>query len=265
MDTEPDTALNLDDIRREIDTIDAQMLELLQKRFEASQSVRKAKDARGETGGTPVRPAREAALMRKLIAARREPLPLDFLVYLWRSILASSTLLQADASVNVSRDVFDNPDLRDTLRCHFGRIPVVAHDNDGAALDVAEKDSAAMALLPLHGDWPRSLAGRLDSGLAITGAVPFVTGKDAPELIVISHAPIEPTGQDETVVVSAGQLPRDFAPAPLWRCKLDGGEWLTSLPGYLLATEMPLVSLTHSNDDLALCVLGRYPSPLTID
>lgn len=265
MDRDTRTLQSLDEIRREIDAIDADLLELLQRRFSASEKVRIAKENQGEAVGTPMRPAREADLIRKLVAARREPLPLELTVCLWRHIIASSTLLQADATVNVAGEVYDSGDMRAMLRSHFGCMPVVAHDSDVAAVEAVTRDPAAIAVLQLHGDWPRLLDHNDGDRPTVTGVLPFMATEPVPKLLIVTQAPCEPTGQDETVILSAGQLPRDFVPAPLWRARLASGEWLTSLPGYLSATEMPLVSLSHSNDELALRVLGRYPSPLAID
>jgi chorismate mutase len=264
MESPVDTAQSLEEIRREIDEIDAGLLDLLQRRFQASERVLHAKGAAGETAGTPLRPAREAALMRKLIAGCRAPLPRDLVINLWRAIISSSTQLQADATMNVSNEVYGDGRSRDILRGYFGTMPVLAHNSDLAAVQAVGKDPAAIAVLQPGGDWPHVLTEDDFQALSVTGVLPFIAENPDPELLIVTQAPSEPTGQDETLILSSGQLPRDFVPAPLWRTKVARGAWLTSLPGFLSTAEMPLVSLTHNNDALALHVLGRYPSPLTI-
>ncbi len=264
MESRVKTVESLEEIRREIDEIDADLLDLLQRRFEASERVLRAKTSAGETAGTPLRPAREAALMRKLIAACRTPLPRDLVITLWRAIISSSTRLQADATVNVSDDVYGDGLNRDILRGYFGTMPVIAHNSDLAAVQAVAKDAAAISVLRPQGEWPHLLAEDDYQALSVTGVLPFIADNPNPELVIVTQAPSEPTGQDETLILSSGQLPRDFVPAPLWRAKVARGAWLTSLPGFLSTAEMPLVSLTHNNDALALHVLGRYPSPLTI-
>ena len=59
----------------------------------------------------------------------------------------------------------------------------------------------------------------------------------------------EPTGADETLLVTDGQLPRDFAPAPLWQMRI-GGKHLASLPGFLSEHSVPLIGLVRSNGRL---------------
>jgi hypothetical protein len=93
--------------------------------------------------------------------------------------------------------------------------------------------------------------------------LPFLATQALPRLLVFGHAEPEQTGADETLVLTDGQLPRDFAPQPLWQMK-TGDLQLTSLPGFLSEHNAPLVGLARSNGSLALSVLGRYPSPIEI-
>ncbi len=265
MDADPNSMPDLGDIRREIDEIDGQLLALLQRRFVASERVRIAKLAFGEASGTPLRPAREARLIRRLIAARRDPLPLGVMVGVWRHIIAGSILVQAAASVNMTAETAADGDLREMLSGHFGSMPLAVHDGIEAVLAAVADDAMALAVLPVEGNWLRHLDETGNGVLAVTGTLPFLSRNPSPELLMVSHATSAATGEDETLVLTSGRLPRDFTPTPLWRAKLNGGEWLTSLPGYLSLSEMPLVSLTHGNDDLALRIVGRYPSPIAID
>ena len=66
----PDTSL--DAIRREIDAIDDQILRLLMQRFAATGRVKATKAQDGSIAASPFRPAREAAVMRRLIGEFRE-------------------------------------------------------------------------------------------------------------------------------------------------------------------------------------------------
>ena len=68
MDTPPAGAL--DRIREEIDAIDDAMLALLAKRFAAVEEVKRIKAASGAIAQSPIRPAREAAILRRLVLAK---------------------------------------------------------------------------------------------------------------------------------------------------------------------------------------------------
>ncbi len=97
----------------------------------------------------------------------------------------------------------------------------------------------------------------------VIACLPFLRDETVPKLLVFGHAPSEPTGDDETLIISDGKLPRDFSPAPLWQIKL-GQRRVSCLPGFLSDHESPLVGLNRSNALLGLKVAGRYPSPFEI-
>lgn len=67
----PDTSL--DAIRREIDAIDDDILLFLMQRFAATEKVKATKSHDGSIASSPFRPAREAAVMQRLIRLRSVP------------------------------------------------------------------------------------------------------------------------------------------------------------------------------------------------
>ena len=99
----PDTSL--DAIRREIDSIDDQILRLLIQRAAATARVKATKAHDGSIASSPFRPAREAAMMRRLIGEAETVLDPEFLVRLWRVILSAS--IQSQASVTLAHGISD--------------------------------------------------------------------------------------------------------------------------------------------------------------
>lgn len=256
---------SLDEVRRQIDEIDAKLIELLRERFAASQAVKAVKAATGQDSASPIRPAREAIVMRRLIDACQEPLPADLMVRLWRQIVTSSTLVQADARVHCAGTTMQQGHQRDLLRDHFGLIPIIEHEGDDAALKAAAQSRTAVAAVPPDGNCARILSDGDIEQRAVIGSMPAFDADGVPQLLIIGQPFQEPTGQDETLVLTAGHLPRDFSPASLWEVELPSGDILTSLPGFLSISQTPLLDLRQRNDNLALRVLGRYPSPIRTD
>lgn len=258
-------AASLDSVRRQIDEIDAQLLDLLRDRFAASQAVKQVKAAAGQDSSSPIRPAREAIVMRRLLDACEEPLPVDLMVRLWRQIMTSSTLVQADACVHCARSAMQAGGQRDMIRDHFGSIPIVEHDDEDLALNAAAQSHSAVALVSPGGSCAQVLSDGDIKLKAVIGALPAFDADEAPQLLIIGQPFEEPTGQDETLVYTSGRLPRDFTPSPLWEVELASGDSLTSLPGFLSTSQTPLLDLRQGNDTLAMRVLGRYPSPIRTD
>ena len=94
----PGSAPTLNDLRAEIDRIDASMHALLMERGEIIGELIKVK--RTQESGAAFRPAREASMMRKLVERHRGILPLDTVESIWRVIIATFTFVQAPYSVH---------------------------------------------------------------------------------------------------------------------------------------------------------------------
>lgn len=265
MNDQPSPPASLEQVRRQIDEIDTRLIGLLRERFAASEAVKAVKAATGHDSGSPIRPAREAIVMRRLIDACEEPLPAELMVRLWRQIMTSSTLVQADACVHCSAATMQSGHQRDLIRDHFGRIAIIEHENDDAALTAAAQSRIAVAVIPPQGNGAQVMIDSDIGQTAVIGTLPAFDSDGVPQLLIVGQPFEEPTGQDETLVLTCGHLPRDFSPAPLWEVELSSGDILASLPGFLSSSQTPLLDLRQRNDNLALRVLGRYPSPIRTD
>src|SRR4029453_8341529 len=89
----------LEDARQEIDEIDLRILSLLEQRFNASRLIRRIKAQEPGNTVSPVRPARESAILRRLLERASGSVPPAVVVQIWRRIISASTLLQAPAVV----------------------------------------------------------------------------------------------------------------------------------------------------------------------
>ena len=247
-------------IRRRIDAIDDELLRLLIARFEAVDAIRAAKQAPAGTGIVPVRPAREAVILRRLLAGAGEHLPARLIVRVWRAIVTEATARQGPVRVHASAGLHAEEALASGLRDHFCDLEQVCHEDAGAAVAALAAAPADVAVVAPDEPWHAALADA-GSRAGVICALPVLAGHGPPPMLVIGRAPNEPTGDDETLVASRGGLPREFVPSPLWQVARRDGVVLTSLPGFLAESEVPLVGLKR-NQALAMSVLGRYPSPI---
>lgn len=261
MDTPPASAL--DHIREEIDAIDDAMLALLAKRFAAVAEVKRIKAASGAIAQSPIRPGREAAILRRLVQAKPDSVPSELRVRLWRAIISASTLMQAPVRIHIGKGPFDSVSARLMLRDHFGSTPVAEHPGETQALAALAGRPGDVAVVALDSPWLDPYLDGRPGQARVIASLPQIASGAVPKMLVFGSASPEPTGDDETLLVTSGQLPRDFAPAPLWQLRL-GNRHLASLPGFLSETSQPLIGLMRSNVPLALMVLGRYPSPIEV-
>jgi chorismate mutase / prephenate dehydratase len=250
----------LDAIRRDIDMIDDGLMSLLARRFEATARVRQAK-AKGNGAASPFRPAREAQILRKLLAQGQGSVPPDVTVRLWRAILNGSSIAQAPVAIHVSKRLSGSMAARLRIRDHFGAMPVEEYRDEAQALMQIDQAPSDIAIVETQSPWLDPFLEGRAGGARIFSCLPFLADEPEPKLLVFGLAPAEPTGDDQTLIVSDGRLPRDFHPQPVWEMKV-GNRRLTALPGFLSEHESPLVGVMRGNAQLGLKIAGHYPSPI---
>ena len=130
--------LELEDIRREMDAIDDGLVNLLERRFAATEHVRAIKSKNGGLGGSAFRPAREAAILRRLLSRPESLVPPELLVRLWRNILARSAQNQADITVHISKKLNASMGLRLRIRDYFGTLPVEEYRDEAPGPDAGQ-------------------------------------------------------------------------------------------------------------------------------
>lgn len=255
----------LDGIRQEIDDLDAKIVDLLVARFAATNRVREAKSNGPQSGSMPYRPGREAIILRRLIEQADGQVPQGLIERVWRTIITSSVLSQATVRVVTIGEVLADARYRAAIELFASMMPVEKVGSLKAALDILSGGDPVLVVLPTKVDWTRILQKAPEgAGARVVSLLSASSNKPSRSLVVLGRAVSEPTGEDETLLVTTGKLPRDFVPKPVWHLKLSDEYHLTALPGYLTTSEQPLVSL-KANTALALKVAGRYPSPMEFE
>lgn len=252
----------LEAIRRDIDAIDDALLTLLGRRFGASGRVRAAKATGAASIASPFRPAREAAIIRRLIARAGSDVPQDVLVRLWRVILTGSSRSQSPITIHVGRKLASSIPARLAIRDHFGTLPVEEYRDEQQAMMQLEASRSDICIVETVSPWIEPFLQGLAGNAQVFGCLPIQAGEDPmPRLLLLGVTVNEASGDDQTLIVTDGKLPRDFAPHPVWDAKV-GALRLSCLPGFLSEHESPIVGLMRSNPQLKLRIAGRYPAPL---
>ncbi len=253
--TEPaPKGLSLTDVRRTIDAIDDQMLELLEQRFAMIEHVRALKLATPGSETSPLRPAREAQVLRRILAKARIAPP-DLLVRLWPAIFSAASLKQVKISIHASAAA-DETQRRLMIHDYFPLIPVDVHADAGAAIAAIQMRPSDIAIVAVDDPWADVVKS---SKISVIAALPVLSGQPQPQLLVLGQLAAEPTGKDETIISCNGGLPRDFPVKPNWQ-GTSGVQQIVGLPGFLSEKEAPLLGIIRSNARLGIKVLGRYPA-----
>jgi chorismate mutase len=197
---------SLASLRAEIDRIDEEMHRLLIERGEIIESLIQVKGTQ-ETGAA-FRPAREAAMMRKLVERHRGILPLDTAESIWRVIISTFTYVQANYSVHADMAAGD-AFMRDSARFHFGfTTPLVPHMSASAVVAAVAASRGDLGLVPatmVAGGSAWWSALEPETAPKIIARLPFVERDDHPAslpLFVVSKPLVKDAAVEEVAIFS---------------------------------------------------------------
>lgn len=258
-------ALTLGEARKALDHVDDQILDLLAKRTQITADVKRVKQNELHVHVSPLRPTREAAIMRRLLARAKETdVSPALILRIWRAIISDSSLRQAPITLHVSRHLNANLAHRLRLRDYFGAIEVEEYRDEAQALMQIDMSPGDLCVVETDQPWVEAFIAGRGGKAQVIALLPVLKEEAMPKLLLIGQAPIEPSGDDETLVITEGKLPRDFTPQPLWQSKI-GNHRLSCLPGFLTDHEGPLVGLVRTNASLKLKIAGHYSSAISVE
>jgi chorismate mutase/prephenate dehydratase len=271
---------SLDALRNELDRIDDALHDLIMERAAIAEGVRASKQ------GAPVwRPAREAQILRRLIARHHGPFPRATIVHLWREIVSAMVRLQGGFAVAVYAPE-NNRTCRELARDHFGaETPLALYTSARAVLTAVQDGSASVGVLPVPEDseempwWP-ILAGMSGGGTAVCARLPFAP--EAPGIgeaaFCVATIPPGESGDDRSLFVlrtspevSRGRLNDAIAAAGIKPLRLirratptDGvSVFLAELQGFAGPDDARIAQLTDPENGIAEAAvfLGVYATP----
>lgn len=263
----PDGNSDLETIRRDIDGVDASLLQLFAQRLQLADKLVKAK---APQVGLPLRPGREVAMLRKLVSAAPTPLEREVVVELWRAVMTAALRRQRIIDVVVGGGRGDPTRLFDIARRHFGartRIKDVG-EAQAALQKVTESPETMVAVTawpaaPSVGAWWPALSERRFGNLHLIAGLPLLgAGTDEPEAAVFAASPNEEAGGDVTLLLAFD--PHHRLQRALNEHGLVGKEVaraeprvLVRIDGFLAIDDQRAAALTQSGLD-SVRVLGSY-------
>jgi chorismate mutase len=201
----PET-VSLGDVRARIDAIDDQILRLVAERAGLASAVAEAKRAAGETA-FGLRPAREAQVLRRLIADPQAGVSAEVVIALWRQIMADS--LSRQGAFHLS--LWGGRALTRTLeltRIRFGAAVTIRGASRPEDAITAARTQGGVGVLALASDapwWGRLLS---EPGLNVFAALPCLRRWGPTTALAVAEIDVEPSGADETFwVTDAPQHP----------------------------------------------------------
>ena len=193
----------LDELRQRIDGIDDAIHDLLLQRAEVVKRIGAVKGA----GQVALRPAREAAILRRLAANHRGELPVTVVLRMWRELISGLTQMQGRFGVVVYAPE-ERRGFWDVARDHFGSFtPMTAAKTPVAVVRAVAEGTASVGVVPYPFEddadpWWRFINGEDDKTPHVVARLPFFgrgngRGEDR-DALVIALVPHEPTAASVT-------------------------------------------------------------------
>ena len=199
----------LDRLRSNIDAIDDQIHSLLLRRTDLVTQIGDLKRSRG-VDGFSLRPAREAAIIRRLVARHRGPFPVAALVHLWHELLSGQVMVQTHFNTAVFEPSTDAT-YRSIARNQFSAAAKVhTFTSADQVIHAVSSGNATVGVLPLPSDkhpdpWWATLPSEGEVPPRIIARLPFVKQEtraaEYTEALVVAKVQPEPSGEDVSLLV----------------------------------------------------------------
>lgn len=194
-------------LRGELDGLDDALHDLVMRRAAVVDQVGRLT----AKGPVALRPGREAAIIRRLVARHAGPFPVGRLVHLWRELITGMTAIQGPFVLAVCA-----PDSASgfiaAAREHFGAMtPLRIHRTPAQAIGAVSAGTVSAAVLPVPAEdeppsaaWWTALLHKDDPRIHIVARLPFWAprpeGTRELPAFVVSVAPPDPSGSDRSLL-----------------------------------------------------------------
>ena len=267
------TSPDLGSLRAELDQIDGAIHALLIRRAETVAGVA----ALGVKGAVPLRPGREAAIIRRLLTHNAgQILPNLAIVRIWRELLAAMTQQQRPMLITVA-ETADTAGMTPLAREHFGAAtPLRIRRSSAQAVSEVSAGLAGAAVLPMPADgepdaaaWWTALMHRGDPRIHVVARLPFwaprAEGAVDTQALVVCAAPPDPSGHDRSLL--ALELPAEVSRARLVTLMTTAG--FTPGPTILRRRDPVMQALVEvdgfvRDDDVRLHTLPTLRPPVIV-
>ncbi|HXC27736.1 MAG TPA: chorismate mutase [Stellaceae bacterium] len=277
------TQSELEELRRQIDRIDDNLLQLLVERLEVVGQVGAMRE---KTGASTYIPSREAAIIRRLVERNGGELPLGTLVRMWRELLGTAVRHEGPFAVGA----FVPPNglgVWDIARDHFGaHMPLTEYRTTMQAIRAVTERSVTVAVLPMPQDgeddpWWVHLLSQDEDRPRVVARLPFGPRGNARsdgDALVIGYGAPQPSGSDRTLLATenAVEISHSRFTLALTGLKMtctfvcsygQGGttNTLLEVEGFVTREDARLERLRGQlgGDLLRLWTIGCYAVPLT--
>ena len=273
-----ETIKSLEEVRREIDEIDAALHDLIMRRTRVVEQVMAAK---GTTNTGNFIPGREIKVLRGLMDRHEGAFPRQALIRMWREMISVFAAMQGPFHV-VACAKGGEQGCWDMARDYFGlheKMSTLATPREVVSSVSSDEAAIGVVSVPAEGDddaWWRVLGGAVAP--RIVARLPFIEGSNARTggvgAYVLAKLEFDPTGDDRTLLVvetefelSKADLLRQVTNANLTpqlavTDRSDGAAYLIEVDGFVETDDEPVRKLMDLDEVRSVLLIGSYGVPV---
>ena len=279
---------SLDTVRDEIDAIDDTLQDLIIRRTELVERVRRIK----HDWRVKIQPSREAEILYRLIERHRGAFPKRELSAIWRQLIIATLSFEGPFSTAVYMPAADSG-YWDLARDQYGTFTkMTRHGSVRSVIEAVNRQQATVGVLPMPRQddtdpWWRHLVNSDPEAPKVIARLPFAGSGNGLggelEGLVICPVAVKPTGRDRSFLaidsekrlglnqvstaLSSVGLPPTFS--ALWREEQGPRAWLymAEVDGFLTPEDARLATFQEmlGKPLKRLVLLGGYAMPMTAE
>lgn len=269
-----------DGIQKQIDSIDAEMYNLLMQRTELVKQLADGNAVENSLGN-------EAAVIKKLLRSHKGDFPEYVVAKIWREILTASAFLNDKLKISLYGQEHDNS-LANIVQDHFGSyVDYETYSSFGQVMNALTSHDVQLAVIPCDNCeinqkpwWSALSAAPNGERLQIIAKLPFIRrkeAKDSEEVYVISMSETDKSGSDISLLsvevasdVSSSTVVDIFENAGFKGVKVicmaasadENKSCLLEVNGYLKNDDERLGRLDEAVKSLS--IVGAYAQPVSL-
>ena len=269
---------SLEEVRREIDEIDAALHDLIMRRTRVVEQVMAAK---GTTNTGNYIPGREIKVLRGLMDRHEGAFPRQALIRMWREMISVFAAMQGPFHV-VACAKGGEQGCWDMARDYFGlhdKMSALATPREVVSSVSSNEAAIGVISVPAEGDddaWWRDLSGTVAP--RIVARLPFIEGSNARTdgvgAYVLAKLKFDPTGDDRTLLVvetefeltQTGLLKlvanANLTPQLAVTDRSDGAAHLIEVDGFVETDDEPVRKLMEHDEVRCVLQIGAYGVPV---
>lgn len=272
----------LQQYRSQIDAIDQELIQLLQKRSLIVKKVGHLKAQLSQDGYQSfVRSGREATMIRELYFNTEGLFPKEAIVSIWRTIISASLSLEQNLEVGLWTSQLECKDYIETHKYFGHMLKIHSIETLPQLYDQLTSHRLQIGVVKVTDHlWWRDLIPYVPT-LQVFACIPFLKQETEPTLLAITSALPEATGDDQSILVIISEHPftetvlREVFHAqglPILSIMIETEEGAKTycyleIRGYIYAAKerLSLIATQLSLPKENILILGSYALPLSCE